>query len=177
MGLEIEKKYLLREGEKTYPAMGFFLLYTSLSELEEKVNRDGTEIIQGYLSIGTGLEIAKRIEKRPEFSPVEARLRNEGGHLYLTLKGEGGTVRPEENYDLTALIFEEYWGKTKGKRVHKKRLDVPYEGHIAQFDVYLDRELVIAEIEFGTIEEIEKLALLGLDVSEMPQYKNKNLAK
>ena len=45
------------------------------------------------------------------------------------------------------------------------------------FDMYKDRDLIVAEVEFKSIKEAEGYQALGKDVTSESQFKNKNLAK
>lgn len=177
MGKEIEKKYLIYENQTDYSTNNLSEICDSVNALEKKVLKEGTRIQQGYLPIEKGIELAKRIRLNIEFEPAEARLRNKGEKLYFTIKGYGGTIREELETEIDEKIFQEYWPSTKGKRIEKVRLKAPYNGLTAEIDVYLDRKLIVAEVETKTEKEAEQLKNLGLDVTQDSTYKNKNLAK
>ncbi len=177
MGSEIEKKFLLYENDKDYATKNLNEICSSLDELKEKVLKEGIKIQQGYLSIEKGMELAKSLGLHVGFEPAEARLRNKGGKYFFTIKGEGGTVRDELEVSLDKHIFQQYWPATEGKRVEKMRLKTPYEGQTAEVDVYLDRKLIVAEVEVETLEEAEHMNAMGKDVTKDKAYKNKNLAR
>ena len=49
--------------------------------------------------------------------------------------------------------------------------------HIIEIDVYTDRDLIVAEVEVGKVEELKEILAIGRDISDDPGYKNRNLAK
>lgn len=177
MGSEIERKFLLHENDKDFATKNLSEICFSMKDLKGKVLKEGTKIQQGYLPIEKGMDLANKLGLHVTFSPSEARLRNKGGKLYFTIKGEGGIVRDELETGINKKLFQQYWPATQGKRIEKVRLKTPYEGKIAEIDVYLDRKLIVAEVEVPSIEEAEKLKAIGKDITKDPHYKNKNLAK
>jgi CYTH domain-containing protein len=175
---EIEKKYLIREGITEYFTEAFVLNYSSIDFLAREVFEKVKKISQGYLEIDKGLHLAKEILKMNiDFEPKEARLRDKASRFYFTLKGEGNLSRSELEQEITSGLFNEYWPETKGKRLEKFRLKKPYQRYEAEFDIYTDRNLIIAEVEVPTIADVKMLIPLGKDVTDDKKYKNKNLAK
>jgi len=174
---EIEKKYLIMEGENVYDSETLSGLYSTIEKLKEDVIKNGKTIKQGYLPLDQGLMLSKTLGMDIDFEPTEARLRNKNGKLFFTLKGKGGLSRNEAEVNLAQELFDDYWTKTKGRRVEKVRLDKKLQGYTAEIDVYTDRDLIVAEIEVPTVAEAERLKPLGKDVTEDKSYKNKNLAK
>ena len=63
------------------------------------------------------------------------------------------------------------------RRVKKVRGKITYWGHTLEIDVYLDRDLIVAEIEVRNLSDIANLIPLGKYITNYPTYKNKNLAK
>ena len=57
------------------------------------------------------------------------------------------------------------------------RIKKSYKNYVIDFDVYMDRNLITAEIEVPNLEEADKLVPLGKDVTDDPKYKAINLAK
>ena len=49
--------------------------------------------------------------------------------------------------------------------------------YTVEFDVYTDRDLIVAEIEVPSLDMLASLPVLGKDVTEDKRYKNKNLAR
>ncbi len=177
MGEEIEKKFLLREDGIDYASTEIQTIYSSFEELMKDVLENGKAIKQGYLILTDGQELSDKLDMDFDFKPTEARLRNKAGKLYFTLKGKGGLSRNEVETEVGENLFMMFWPLTENRRVEKVRLDIPYQSHTLEIDVYTDRDLVVAEIEVPTVEEANSLKTLGLDVTEDSKYKNKNLAK
>jgi adenylate cyclase len=130
---------------------------------------DGTvsdEIEQGYLAIG---------------DEEEVRLRRKGDRLLLTAKRGSGLARDEAELELDREAFERLWPLTEGRRLHKRRHVIPFDGREIELDVYAgDLEgLVVAEIEFPSEEEAKGFdppAWLGEDVTGDSRYLNETLA-
>jgi len=174
---EIEKKYLLRENGEIYASNSLFKYYDSFDLLVKDVFDRGKLIHQGYLPIQVGLELVDILGIDCGFTYLEARLRKIDGNYYFTVKGEGDLARFESEKEIESKLFEQYWPKTKGNRVNKIRLIIPYHKYEAEIDVYTDRDLIVAEIEVPTIENAENLISLGKDITSDRRYKNKNLGK
>jgi len=177
MAQEIEKKYLIRENGKDYATFFLSKMFPSIQELKKDVAKNGKSIRQGYLSLDKGMELSDRLGINVDFAPSEARLRDKVGTLYFTLKGSGGLIRNELETNIEQEVFDEYWPKTEGKRVEKIRLNKPFEGYVAEIDVYGDRDLIVVEVEVPSLLDAEKLSPLGKDVTTDKKYKNKNLVR
>ena len=177
MAKEIEKKYLIREDGQIFATKVVFELYPSISVLKTDVTKRGVHIRQGYLGNGAGLKIADKLKLEIDFEIVETRLREKDNKCYLTFKSKGGLSRSELETTISAGLFEEFWDQTEGKRIQKIRLEIPYQKHTAEVDVYLDRDLIVAEVEVSSEEDAEKLMPLGKDISSDNTYKNRTLAK
>jgi CYTH domain-containing protein len=183
MDKEIKRKFLLAEGGQDYSTPALSMLYPSLEiypsveDLEMDVFAHGNNIQQGYLPINSGIGLARMFEMSYDFEPAEARLRSKAGKFYFTLKGDGNLLRNRVQEEIPEKIFHSWWDLTTGQRVEKFRLDKPYQEYMLELDVYLDRDLTIAEVEFPSIEIAHSFIPLGRDVTEDPQYKNRNLAK
>ncbi len=151
--LEIERKYLL----KAMP---------DLAELRPEV----LEIDQGWLP---GDRIRERVR----------RTRSLAGASYTrTLKFGQGVQRTEIEEATTEAIFDRLWPLTEGCRIHKRRYRVAVEGHTWEIDEFLDRELVLAEVELESPDETPDLpswleALVERDVTDDPRYTNLKLAR
>ncbi len=177
MTQEIERKYLIWESGTNYFTEALSIMYPSIDALKDDVTNNGAPIRQGYLSLTTGRELSDLVGMNVDFIPSEARLRDKKKKFYFTIKGSGGLERNELEVEIEREIFYQYWPQTKGQRVEKIRLSRPFDGHTLEIDVYTDRDLIVAEIEVPTLEEAEKLEILGKDVTTDKRYKNKNLAK
>ena len=153
MALEIERKWLV-DGAQALPP--------------EVLAVDGTEIQQGYLTIGEG--------------GGETRVRGRAGMYTLTVKSGRGLVRNENEVELTAQQFEALWPATEGARVEKLRRALPLEdGLTAELDVYAGANsgLMVVEVEFDDPWGAESFIVpywFGREVTDDDAYKNRNLA-
>lgn len=126
-----------------------------------------SEISQGYLvSLDDGLQV---------------RLRKSGERYSLTYKRGLGNVREEREVELSAEQFAALWPATEGKRLIKKRYEIPLGDLVVEIDVYGGRHegLVVAEVEFDDEESARKFQQpdwLGDDVTGDPRYSNQLLA-
>lgn len=170
MTQEIEKKYLLKENGVSYETIFFF-------KNERNLPKNNLYIQQGYMSLEQGRNLAQKLGLEINFEIAEARLRSKGKKYFFTIKGEGTLSREEQERVIDEATFQENWPLTEGRRIEKVRVDIEYEGLIAEIDFYQDRDLVIAEVECPDIETAQRLIPLGKDITEDKRYKNKNLAK
>jgi len=149
--LEIERKYLLRG-------------------LPERVSdAESVEIEQGYLP---GATVRERLRRT-----VGPR----GARFTRTVKLGTGIVRSEFEEELPEPEFMRLWPLTAGARLRKRRYRVP-DGALAwEIDEFLERPLVLAEIELPTArtevhvpEWLEPW--LVREVTDEPSYTNLRLA-
>jgi adenylate cyclase len=174
---EIETKYVLRENGVEYISTSFTRYCSSVDDLAREVESKGEAINQGYLPLDIGEEIASEIGIRIDFQPTETRLRNRAGLCYFTLKGEGDMIRNEVEKEIDTDLLNQYWGYTIGRRVEKFRLNKPYNNQVLEIDLYTNRDLLVVEVEFPTLQQAMSFTALGLDVTANKAYKNKNLAR
>jgi CHAD domain-containing protein/CYTH domain-containing protein len=116
-GQEIERKFLL----------------TGLPSLE---GAEGpVEIEQGYLPGERLIERLRRIQS------------DAGVELVRTVKEGSGLTRLEIEEDVAPDVFARFWPLTDGRRLRKRRYRVP-DGQLTwEIDEFLDRDLVLAEVE------------------------------
>ncbi len=150
--LEIERKFLL----KSLPP-----------RCDELV---GLEIDQGYLP---GKRLVERLR----------RTRSSDGETYVrTVKLGEGLVRIEVEEECTKDVFEKLWPLTQGRRVRKRRYEVPEGERVWEIDEFHDRELWLAEIELPS-EDTDVVIPDWLaphverDVTTEAAYVNANLAR
>lgn len=113
------------------------------------------EIERKYLLSGLPtLPDATTLEMRQGYIPgdrIVERLRasREGKktRYYRTIKVGSGVVRTELEDETTSRIFDALWPLTEGKRLTKRRHQVPMGDLTWEIDEFTDRELVLAEIE------------------------------
>ena len=125
------------------------------------------EIEQGYIP---GQRLVERL--RRERAPGGAE------RYWRTVKAGVGVTRIELEDETTRAIFETMWPLTDGKRLRKRR----YRVGRWELDEFLDRELVLAELELeGEGEPVELPAwlapLVEREVTGDPAYVNLNLAR
>lgn len=148
--MEIERKFLVKQ------------LPDNLEEYDFHI------IEQGYLSCN---------------APV-VRVRRQDDEYYMTYKGAGLMAREEYNLPLTKEVYEHLLTKADGNIIRKKRYLIPIKGTelTVELDVFDEpfSPLIVAEVEFGSIEEAENFELLdwfSQDVTSDVQYHNSNMAK
>ena len=174
---EIERKYLLKENSEVFTTPNFFFYFESLKCLINTIRIRGTEINQGYFSVNQGVELAEQLGLNIDFVPSEARVRQKGDKYYFTLKSKGLEKRNELETTISQELFENLYSTTQGNRVEKLRLNHNIEGLIYEIDYYKDRKLMVVEVEVKDEKDLEKIIVLGKDVTNDKTYKNKNLAK
>jgi len=125
---------------------------------------------QGYLP---GERLIERVRKVTDGERTR--------HL-RTVKLGKGVRRVEIEEACSAEVFDALWALTEGKRVRKKRYVVP-DGELAwEIDQFLDRELVLAEIELPS-EDVEVsipewlAPYIVREVTDEDEFVNANLAK
>jgi CHAD domain-containing protein/CYTH domain-containing protein len=152
-GREIERKYLL-------------------SQLPQMPNGPTVaEIDQGYIP-GTNLLERLRRVRTPHGG---------GDRCIRTLKAGDGLVRTEIEEEIPAALFERMWPLTEGRRLRKRRYAIREGGHIWEVDEFLDRELVLAEVELSSVNDEVPIpdwlgAVLVREVTEEKAYTNASLA-
>lgn len=151
-GIEIERKFLL-SGLPPHA-----------------VTFPSEEIEQGWLP---GKELVERLRH------VRSA---DGDAWYRTVKSGHGIERIEIEEATTRELFEVLWPLTEGCRVQKRRYLVPERTTLWEVDQFLDRDLVLAEIELPTAETVVEvpgwLAEYSVrDVTGEPEYVNRVLAQ
>jgi CHAD domain-containing protein/CYTH domain-containing protein len=117
---EVERKFLL----------------TELPPL--KNGEPPVEIEQGYLP---GERLVERVRRIASEDGVE---------LARTVKEGSGLTRLEVEEPVTPEVFDKLWQLTEGRRLRKRRYRVP-EGNLTwEIDEFLDRDLVLAEVELSS---------------------------
>ncbi len=150
--VEVERKYLLR------------------SVPDEVRTHPVKELVQGYVPGG---EIRERLRKIGQ--GADARYRR-------TLKAGRGIQRIEVEEDIDEALFEQLWPATAGARVHKRRYTVRVGERSWEIDEFLDRDLVLAEVELTNANAVPAIPAwlqphLVREVTDESAYVNMNLAK
>jgi len=121
-GIEVERKYLLDR----------------LPRMSRRVRR--IRIDQGWLP-GDRLKERLRRVTGPE-----------GTRWFRTVKWGRGVRRIEIEDETTRDVFNKLWRHTRGRRVHKRRYFREDAGLVWEIDQFLDRELVLAEVELPAVD-------------------------
>jgi CYTH domain-containing protein len=150
--LEIERKYLLR----------------GLPSLEGPV--ETAQILQGWLPGDAVRERLRRVDASGT------------SRFYRTIKVGAGIARVELEDETDAELFDTLWPLTEGRRVRKRRHKVHEGDRVWDIDEFLDRDLVLAEVELpsadATVELPEWLRPhVVREVTGDGEYKNENLAR
>jgi CHAD domain-containing protein/CYTH domain-containing protein len=151
-GHEVERKYLLNG---LPPAAA---------------DASSVEIDQGYLP---GERLIERLR----------RIHADGGdELVRTVKEGSGLVRLEVEEAVAPEVFDALWPLTEGRRLRKRRYRVPAGDLTWEIDQFLDRDLVLAEVELPTAEAQVPIPdwlhpWIELEVTEDPGYGNFELSR
>lgn len=153
MHREIERKYLLR----ALPAM--------------PAARDVFEIEQGYIP---GERIGERLRKQ--------RGRDGVTRWFRTVKLGHGVERLELEDETDQRTFEHLWVLTEGHRLRKRRHLVADGRALWEIDEFLDRDLVLAEIELTHADDRVDIPdwlapVLVREVTDEREYTNRHLAR
>jgi CYTH domain-containing protein len=151
-GREVERKYLLNGLPPAAAAA------------------PSVEIEQGYLP---GERLVERLR----------RIRAEHGlQLVRTVKEGSGLVRLEVEEAVAPAVFNALWPLTAGRRLRKRRYRVAEDDLTWEIDQFLDRDLVLAEVELpGPEAEVPIPAWLHpwveREVTQDPAYGNVELSR
>jgi len=162
-----------------------------LTELERHHAQTAVEIERKYLlsELPSASADARSVEVEQGWLPgtrLLERLRRvcsaEKETYFRTVKLGTGLVRTEIEEETTKEVFDQLWPLTEGKRVRKRRYYVPDDGAIWELDEFVDRELVLAEIELPSADTEVRLPewlqpVLVREVTGEPEYANVNLAR
>ncbi len=110
------------------------------------------------------------------------RIRREDDRYYMTYKGSGLMAREEYNLPLNRPSYEHLLPKADGNVISKKRYLIPLAPYTIELDVFAPpfAPLVIAEVEFPSVEEAERFVppdWFRQDVTQDPAYHNSNLSR
>jgi CHAD domain-containing protein/CYTH domain-containing protein len=142
--------------------------------------------------------LLRRLPERVRSAPVQAieqgwlpgdrlreRLRHvrddDGERFFRTIKLGSGIERVELEEETTAPLFAVLWPLTKGCRITKRRYRVSENGLTWEIDEFLDRKLVLAEVELAEVDQAVTVPAwlrpaLVREVTGEPAYLNLNLA-
>lgn len=151
--MEIERKYLLRDCPP------------------EAATASATLIEQGWLP---GDVLRERLRRAIADDGSVRHTRT------IKLGPIGARIEIEEDTD--AVLFAALWPLTASARIRKRRFTIPDGPHVWEIDVFLDRNLVIAEVELAQITDVPTLPswltpYVVRDVSSDPAYLNSVMAR
>ena len=175
-------------GEGSAP---FFRLTAALADAAADLTRRGREVERKFLLTALpSLEGAKGpVEIEQGYLPGERlierlrRMRSEEGvELVRTVKEGSGLSRLEVEESVAPEVFDQLWPLTEGRRVHKRRYRIADGDLTWEIDEFLDRDLVLAEVELGDPgRHVELPAWLrphvSREVTEEEAYGNVRLAR
>ena len=155
--VEIERKFLLTE-------------MPELDSLPANVECERLEVEQGWLP-------GERIRER-----LRRTIRPSGTDYTRTLKFGSGLVRQEVEEAMSIDLFESMWPLTQGRRVRKIRWVIRQDGKVWELDEFIDRDLVLLEVELSDVHEQVTLPswatpLIDREVTDEPEYTNHQLAR
>ncbi len=106
----------------------------------------------------------------------------DGTRFYRTVKFGRGLSRLEVEEETTAEVFEQLWPLTESRRVRKRRYYVTDGAFTWEVDEFLDRSLVLAEVELPSPDTDVPIpewmaGVLDREVTGEPDYLNVNLAR
>ncbi len=166
-------------------------LQAQIETLHQEVSlQEDTEIERKYLLNGLpDMPEGKRVEIRQGWLPgdrLRERLRKtvrDGATQYFrTIKLGQGVQRFELEEETTEALFEKLWPLTEGCRIQKYRYKIPLGERTLEIDEFLDRPLVMAEVELAHVDEKVEFpdwfsAKLEREVTEDGRYTNLALAE
>ncbi|HEU5169766.1 MAG TPA: CHAD domain-containing protein [Gemmatimonadales bacterium] len=149
-------------------------------EIERKYLLSGLPPVAGAvppLEIEQGWLPGERLVERLRW------LRSNGSDAWFrTIKAGVGLTRLEVEEETSREFFAGMWPLTEGRRIRKRRYRVPDGQLVWEIDEFVDRELVLAEIELPAptvaAPPPEWLApYVVREVTGEPEYLNQNLAR
>lgn len=159
MALEIERKYLL-----------YSTVYIPYA-----ISRTTLDISQGW--------IGRLRLRHSEYRTFSSKTKKQDKNKYqFCIKFGVGISRFEFEYNIPRFLFNLLWPLTKNNRVLKRRIKVPSDGLTWEIDIFLDRELFLAEIELPYKDTKVVIPswlepLIIREVTGESKYVNINLAK
>jgi adenylate cyclase len=128
---------------------------------------NGASLRQGYVAIE---------------GDVEVRVRSDGTHHALTVKGGVGLERTEVEVSIDAAAFDELWTLAGDRHLEKTRHRVDLDGPTAELDLYAGAlaGLAVVEVEFPSRREAEAFDppdWFGAELTGVPGWSNAALAR
>jgi adenylate cyclase len=116
-----------------------------------------------------------------EWAGRQVRLRKRDHSVSLTFKVRRGNHREEREITLSPRQFAALWPGTAGRRLRKRRYEIPWDGLLIELDIYQGRHagLVVAEVEFpnrASCRRFKPPSWFGREVTGEKRYSNVRLA-
>jgi adenylate cyclase len=113
---------------------------------------------------------------------VEVRVRSDGTHHILTVKGGAGLERDEVEMAIDAAVFADLWRLAGDRHLEKTRHRVDLDGLTAEIDLYAGAlaGLAVVEVEFasrGDAEAFDPPDWFGVELTGAPGWSNAALAR
>lgn len=154
---EIERKFLVKKFPKDLIKSGVLRVISV-----QKIN-------QTYIGIGKDDEL--RVRKLVDCDTKEETF------TYTFKKGKGEN-RLEAESEISKRLYQTILGQKKMLPLNKKRTTARMGNVIIEIDEYTGSDLIVAEVEFGSVEEMNSFVppeWCRKDVSSVKKYSNKNL--
>ena len=124
----------------------------------------------------------QRIEQAYLCTDPVLRIRRKNDAYILTYKGQGFLAREEHEFPLTEESYRHLLEKADGNRIMKNRYLIPFAPYTIELDVFDPPfvPLVLAEVEFPSVEEAEKFVppdWFGEEVTYDPAYTNAAMSR
>jgi adenylate cyclase len=128
---------------------------------------DGTSLRQAYVAVD---------------GDVEVRVRSDGTHHVLTVKGGAGLERDEVEVAIDPTVFADLWRLAGNRQLEKTRHRVDLDGLTAELDLYAGAlaGLAVVEVEFASRQEAEAFDppdWFGAELTGAAAWSNATLAR
>lgn len=128
---------------------------------------EGTSLRQAYVAVE---------------GDVEVRVRSNGTHHALTVKGGAGLERDEVEVAIDATAFADLWRVAGARHLEKTRHRVDLDGLTAELDLYAGAlaGLAVVEVEFASRQEAEAFDppdWFGVELTGEAAWSNAALAR
>jgi CHAD domain-containing protein/CYTH domain-containing protein len=154
--------------------------------VESYIERERKYVLDGMPELPPGAEVLEVEQGWLPGEVVRERLRRQSSadreRFLRTVKLGSGLQRFEFEEEIEQALFDALWPATGALRIRKRRYRVPQGEHVWEIDEFLDRDLVLAEVELDAgcdgVELPDWLAACNpRDVTDDPAYTNWALAR
>lgn len=172
-------------------AAPLFSAIAAIADAVDDIAREGREIERKYLlqRMPAGMPPALVAEIRQGYLPGDRlveRVRTvesaDDVRFFRTVKVGVGIDRLEIEEETDKRVFDALWPLTRGMRIRKRRHRVADNGHTWEIDEFLDRKLLLAEIELDDPAEAPAIPKwlehdVEREVTEDVAFQNRTLAR